>query len=74
MIPSVVMPLSSEGSIKVLLRTEQNKVVSFKHTAKLNQDLTQMRPLNVAHPKPSMLHKVFSDHIPHRGKSDLMSR
>jgi hypothetical protein len=55
MIPSIVMPLSSEGSIEVLLRTEQDKIVSFKHAAKLNQNLTQVRPLDIAHPKPSVL-------------------
>ena len=74
MIPSIVMPLSSEGSIEVLLRTEQDKIVSFKHAAKLNQNLTQVRPLDIAHPKPSVLHKVFSNHIPHRRERNLMIR
>jgi hypothetical protein len=74
MIRSIVMPLNSEGSIEILLRTEQDKIVSFKHTAKLNQNLTQVRPLDIAHPKPPVLHKVFSNHIPHRQKSNLMDR
>jgi hypothetical protein len=74
MIPSIVMPLSSEGGIEVLLRTEQDEIVSFKHATKLNQNLTQVRPLDIAHPKPPVLHKVFSDHISHRQESNLMIR
>jgi hypothetical protein len=42
MVPSIIMPQNSEGSIKILLRTEQNKVVSFKNADKLNQNLTQV--------------------------------
>ena len=68
MIPSIVMPLSSEGSIEVLLQTEQDKIVSFKHAAKLNQNLTQVRPLDIPHPNPPVLHQIFSNHIPHRRK------
>jgi hypothetical protein len=68
------MPLSGEGGIEVLLRTKQDKIVSFKHTAKLNQNLTQVRPLDIPHPKPPVLHQIFSDHIPHHRESDLMIR
>jgi hypothetical protein len=68
------MPLNSEGSIKILLRTEQNKVVSFKNAAKLNQNLPQVRPLDITHPKPTVFHKVFSNHIPHHRESNLMVR
>jgi hypothetical protein len=74
MVPSIIVPLNSESSIKILLRTEQNKVVSFKNAAELDQNLPQVRPLDIAHPKPTVLHKVFSNHIPHRGESNLMVR
>jgi hypothetical protein len=39
MVPSIIVSLNSEGSIKILLRTEKNKVVSFKDAAELNQNL-----------------------------------
>ena len=72
MIPSIIVPLNGEGSIKILLRTEKNKVVSFKNAAELDQNLSQVRPLDITHPKPTVLHKVFSNHIPHRRESNLM--
>jgi hypothetical protein len=74
MVPSTIMSLNSEGGIKVLLRTEKDKVVSFKNAAELNQNLSQVRPLDITHPKLTVLHKVFSNHIPHRRESYLMVR
>jgi hypothetical protein len=73
-VPGIIVPQSSEGGIKVVLRAKQDKIVSLNHTTKLNQDLPQVRPLNILHLKPTVLHQIFSDHVPHRRESDLMIR